>query len=343
MNAIERLRNTFQGLPTDRVPFVPTIYEHAASLIGVTPARAARDAKLLAQGQLAAWERYGHDYVVIGLDIYDIEAETLGCAIRFPDDREIPSVASHILADEPERLTSLHIPDPLTGGRMPLLLEAARRVQEQIGREVDIGIALVGPFTLATLLRGYENLMMDLIDEPDYAAELLAFAGSVELAFGQAAARAGFQVAFNESWIAQPLMSPDMYRETVFPLHKRLIACTHEAGAHNASIVSGGDTTRIAADLYDTGSTIIMADGGLDISAYMTECRRQQSAALRACVSSRLMEQGTDEEVRSAAHSILERFPDRRNLILGCGIVSRDTTPERVRMLSDIASSAGSA
>lgn len=337
MNAIERLRNTFQGRTTDRIPFVPTIYEHGAALIGVTPAQAARSARLMADAQLEAYRRYQHDYLVVGMDIYDIEAETLGCAIRYPDDQEIPSVISNPLADHPEWLSSLTVPDPASAGRMPLLLEAGNRVREQVGREVDIGLAMVGPFTLATLLRGYENLMMDLIDEPAYAAELFSFTAAVELAFGQAAARAGFQVAINESWIAQPLMSPVMYREMVLPLHQALIEGIRAAGAANASIVSGGDTTLIAGDLYETGSSIIMADGGLDLTTYMTACRKHK-AALRACVSSRLMEQGSDTDVESAARAILDRFTDRSHLILGCGIVSRDTHPDRVRLLARIAS-----
>jgi len=335
MNAIERLNNTLLGLATDHIPFVPTIYEHGAALIGVTPSQAARSARLMAEAQLEAYRLYQHDFLVVGMDIYDIEAEALGCSILYPDNRETPSVRSHILSDHPERLSTLTVPDPNTAGRMPLLLEAGSRVREQVGQEVDIGLAMVGPFTLATLLRGYENLMMDLIDEPDYAAELLSFTTAVELAFGQAAAAAGFQVSINESWIAQPLMSPVMYRETVFPLHRSLIEGIRASGAVNASIVSGGDTTQIAHDLYETGSSIIMADGGLDLNVYMTACRNHKSA-LRACVPSRLLEQSSDSDIESAARSILDRFPDRSRLILGCGIVSRDTLPDRVRLLARI-------
>lgn len=335
MNAIERMRNTLKGMETDRIPFVPSIYEHGAVLIGVTPSQAARNAKLMADAQVEAYARYQHDYVVVGMDIYDIEAEALGCAVRYPENNETPFISSNILADHPERLLALTIPDPEISGRMPLMLEAAVRVREQIGHSVDIGIAMVGPFTLATLLRGYENLMMDLIDEPDYAAELFAFTGAVELAFGKAAARAGFQVAINESWIAQPLMSPDMYRETVFPLHQALVRGIKAEGAYNVSVVSGGDTTRIAESLYETGSSIIMADGGLDMTLFMTACRKHR-AALRACVSPQLVEQGSIAEIESSARAILARFPDRRNLILGCGIVSTITHPDRIRLLSRI-------
>lgn len=341
MNASERMRLTFLGQATDRVPFVPTVYEHGAVLIGTTPSKAAHDARLMAEAQIEAYRQYSHDYLVVGMDIYCIEAETLGCAIRFPDTVETPSVVGHPLADAPERLAGLSLPDPLKAGRMPLILEAASRVREQVGTGIDIGIAMVGPFTLATFLRGYENLMMDLIDEPEYCEELFDFTCRVCEAFGAAAARAGFQAALNESWIAQPLMSPDMYRESVFPLHSRVLSAIRAAGAGNASIVSGGDTTRIAATLYEAGSTIVMADGGLDLNPYMAACRRHK-AALRACVPSALVEQGTPAEIEAAARSILARFPDRANLILGCGIVSPHTNPEHVRLLGRIARETGS-
>lgn len=74
------------------IPFIPTIYDHAAALIGRTPSELAQNEDLLVECQLAAYERYGHDLVTVGLDIYNVEAEALGGRVHFYDDNTTPTV-----------------------------------------------------------------------------------------------------------------------------------------------------------------------------------------------------------------------------------------------------------
>ena len=102
MLPLERMALLAQGKLPDRVPFVPTIYEHAAALIAVTPSEMAKSKELIVKGQLEAYKRYGHDLVAVGIDIYNIEAEALGCNIRYFDDKSIPCVSSHILGENKE-------------------------------------------------------------------------------------------------------------------------------------------------------------------------------------------------------------------------------------------------
>ena len=151
----ERMAMVAQGKLPDRVPFVPTIYEHAAALIGVTPSEMARSEALIVRGQLEAYRRYGHDLVAVGIDIYNVEAEALGCSVQYFEDNSIPSVNAHVLAEGSISPDSLQVPDPESAGRMPMLLSAAETVRREIGQEVPVSAASVGPFTLAALLRGF--------------------------------------------------------------------------------------------------------------------------------------------------------------------------------------------
>ncbi len=54
--------------------FSPSVYEHAAFLIGRTPWEVSRDADLLFEAHAEAFRRYGHAPVVVGIDIYNLEA-----------------------------------------------------------------------------------------------------------------------------------------------------------------------------------------------------------------------------------------------------------------------------
>ncbi len=268
MLPIERMALLAQGKLPDRVPFVPTIYEHAAALIGVTPSEMAKSEELLVQGQLDAYRRYGHDLVAVGIDIYNIEAEALGCGIQYFANNSIPSVASHVLAKNKEDIALLAVPDPEASGRMPMLLQAASRVKRELGGEVPVSAAAVGPFTLAALLRGFEALVIDMIRDPAYADRVLDFATEVAATFGEAMVRRGLGVAINDSWIAPPLMSPKLYKAFVLDRHKYMIRRLKAAGATNVGLISGGNTLPIADYLVETGSSLLMADYGTDLAAF---------------------------------------------------------------------------
>ena len=162
MRPIERVRKMNSGETIDRVPFMPTLYEHCASLIDKTPSQVARSKELLIKSQITAYEAYQHDLVTVGLDIYNVEVEALGGKIIFPENSEIPGLRGHPLAGD-DNLNNLEIPDPEKDGRMPLFLEAAEAIKREIGKEVLVNGTIVGPFTLAALLRGFENFIMDLM------------------------------------------------------------------------------------------------------------------------------------------------------------------------------------
>lgn len=336
MTPRERMMRLAQGKLPDRVPFVPTIYEHAAALIGVTPSEMAKSKELIIKGQLAAYELYGHDLVAVGIDIYNLEAEALGCKIQYFANKSIPSVCSHILSKDKEALHELTVPDPEAAGRMPLLLEAAAAIQQEIGGEVLVSAAAIGPFTLAALLRGFEPFILDLLRDPSYAGEVLDFATEVSAAFGKAMVKRGLGVAINDSWITPPLLSPKLYKNFVLERHQKLIKELKEAGAPNVGLISGGNTQPISEYLVQTGSSLIMADHGVDLAAYKAKAEAA-GMTLRGNVKSSLMETGTEEEIIAQAREVLAVGAPGGRFVFGCGVVPLDTDPARVLLLKKFA------
>ena len=81
--------------PPRRVPlFLPAIYEHKAWFIGSTPSAISRDAGLLTRALLAEYEAIGADALAVGVDVYNLEAEAVGCTVTFyeGDDTSIPGI-----------------------------------------------------------------------------------------------------------------------------------------------------------------------------------------------------------------------------------------------------------
>ena len=55
-------------------PFCPSVYEHAARVMGRTPWEVSRDGSLLAQGHIEVFRLYSHRSVIVGTDTYNLAA-----------------------------------------------------------------------------------------------------------------------------------------------------------------------------------------------------------------------------------------------------------------------------
>jgi len=321
------------GDTPQRVPFVPTVYEHAAALIGRTPSETAQNEDLLVEAQLRAYELYGHDLVAVGLDIYNVEAEALGTPVNYYGDSRLPSLAGPLLP-ELQDLDRLRVPNPETAGRMPLYLRAAERVKRSIGGEVLVNGTVVGPFTLAALLRGFEKFILDILNDGAYAGALLDFCRRTALRYARSFLRRGVGVSINESWIAPPLLSPALYEEKVQPVHQCLVAGLKDAGQEHTALICGGNTTAIAEPMLRTGTALLMADSTVDHSYFCRLCA-EYDVMLRASIDSGLLCRGNYAQLCGAAQGIIQACGHYPKFIFGCGIVPFEAPPERVLALKE--------
>lgn len=311
-----------------RVPFVPTIYEHAARVIGIKPSEAAQDENLIVEGQLTCYECYKHDLVSVGLDIYNVECEAMGAVVDYPANDELPRIKQPLLSSEAD-FDSLRLPDPEKDGRMPLFINAAKRINRKIGHEVPVNGVITGPFTLAALLRGFEPFIFDLILEPAFASRLLRFTSQVCLIYADAYIRQGVGLSINESWIVPPLLSPRLYQELVFPVQKKLISAIKRKGQNHVALICGGNTTEIARTIADTGTSLLMADYNADIDLCKEICQKK-NIMLRASVDAKLLVTGNMKELCNRIKAVYVTCSDYSKFILGCGVVGYDVKPETI-------------
>ena len=314
------------------IPFVPTIYEHCAALIGKTPSQVAQSQELLVSAQLKACALYQPRLLSVGLDIYNIEAEALGARIIYPPNDDLPALQGPLIQNDSD-FSSLKLPDPEKDGRMPLLLSACEKIKEKAA--VPVSGTIAGPFTLAAILRGFEQFTLDCIDRPDFARQQLEFAKNVGLAFARAYLARKVGVTINESWITPPLCSPAFYRTVVQPVEKRLIAELKALGFQSIALICGGNTGPIVPDILDTGTSLIMADWGCD-RLYFKELCRARNVILRACIAPAIVQAGDPHVMAGHAHAVIADCRDYPKFIFGCGIVSYDTPPEHVLKLKEI-------
>jgi uroporphyrinogen decarboxylase len=74
-----------EGKRPGAIPFMPAVYEQKAWFIGKTPSEVCRDEDLLVDAVIAEEEALRPDGVIVGIDVYNVEAEAVGCAVSYPD------------------------------------------------------------------------------------------------------------------------------------------------------------------------------------------------------------------------------------------------------------------
>ena len=176
MTSKEMVRRAFSRGELPRNPFIPWVFSHAARLEQISVREMLADPGRLARALHNAQSLYGYDAVTNVFD-HTLEAECCGCPVVWGAEHELPSVLGHPLSSD---VTQSDILNLERNGRLPVVLEATRRLKITLGRTVAMVAVITGPFALADRLLAV-SIMEGLEDSFEKAKSLVKFAGQVAL------------------------------------------------------------------------------------------------------------------------------------------------------------------
>ena len=261
MNSYERLINRIQGKPVDRIPNMNIVMQFAARETGHCYGQVVRNARLLADGMLRCYEKYGIDCLWTISDSVR-EPQDLGAEVIVPDEG-VP-YCPHPFITGPEDFHKLKLMDPASGRAMNDRLEAVRILKETARGEVPVIGWVEGAVAAACNMMGVAEFMYLMMDEPDAAQELLAFCGEQELRFALAQVQAGADI-IGLGDAAASLIGPNMYAEFAVAHEKRIFAEVHRAGALTKLHICG-NINRIMDQAAETGCDILDCDHMVDMA-----------------------------------------------------------------------------
>ncbi|MBK1875609.1 uroporphyrinogen decarboxylase family protein [Pelagicoccus mobilis] len=230
MTPFERYQHMLNGEPVDIYPRTPILMQYAAEHIGSNYGAFASDHRVLVEANIACAKDFDFDQVSCISDPYR-ETSGFGAEIKYHENG-VPECVTPPLADldEIEDLEELTIPQTENSVRMKDRVDAIKAYKKQLGETYSILGWVEGPAALAGDLRGLTDFLMDLIDEPEYSAQLLDICTDTSIQFALEQIKAGADtIGIGDAICSQ--ISPTSYDELIWSRQKRLVDAIRSAGA----------------------------------------------------------------------------------------------------------------
>ncbi len=338
MNSRELVIHAILGSPIERCPCGPLAVHYTARLAGVTLRDYTLDAKKLAACVLHYYEKLHPDAVWLSADTW-VAAEAMGATVGFmSDDQPMCGIGAPRIKSFMD-ITRIPQPNPSRQGRLPIMCEALAIVKEQLGDKVFIvGCFDQSPFSLAAALMGVEELMIKVVDRPDFVQELLERCIEHAVAYALALAGAGADMLSTGDSVAG-LVGRDIYTKIALPAERRVFEDIRAGCDALLSLHICGDTSHILADMATAGADVLEIDSSVDI-ADAIRLVGPEIALWGNIDPVAVLAHGTPEQVRLDASRVINtvRAHARTRFVLSSGCtLAPDTPEENVRALINAA------
>ncbi len=214
MNSTERMDAAINLKPVDRVPNAPFYEAPICTYFGATFRAALLEDQAMADAHMAALDEFKFDWVMVGMGLIGgIIPEALDCKVSFPED--VFPVIEKTTIRSMEDVDRIAKADVYTH-RMERFLKGLSILKKELKGEVPIACEYISPFTIATRLRGTNEIMADMYDNPELVRALQDALVPLDIEIGRALIKSGVDYIFYGADMECPLLiSPNHYREFV--------------------------------------------------------------------------------------------------------------------------------
>ena len=262
MNGLERYLAVLRGRPADFLPRLPILMQYAAEHIGSHYGDFAADHRVMVRANQRCAADFGIDQLSTISDPYR-ETQGYGGEVVYVRDG-VPRCPHPPLIDNKD-LDALPRPNPLTAVRMRDRIDAVHAYRQDSPVAHSIMGWVEGPAAEGADLRGVANFLVDLIDDPPFAGELMDICVGVALDFARAQLDVGAETIGVGDAIASQV-SPGLYESLILPREKRLISGLKEMGAVVRLHICG-DITHLLPGLTELPIDLIDVDHMVDMVA----------------------------------------------------------------------------
>ena len=226
MNEWERIENVLDRLPVDRPPVICPMHAATTALMKAATAyfpEVQDDPIKMARLAIATHDVAGFENVRVPFD-ETVETSAFGVLTGRKGVQNLPLVLQHRIV-HPGDVDKLQVPDPRTEGKVPIVLEAVRLLEEEWdeAEEVPIFLGVTSPLMLAVQLRGDHETLLDMEKDPGLLRSLLNKTTDFILEYLREAVEAGVdQIVLDDPLSNSDFLTMKHFREFAEPYEDRV-------------------------------------------------------------------------------------------------------------------------
>ena len=332
MNGYERIVAALNGKKPDRTPVMLHNFLMAAREYGITMEQYRNNPRLIAESFMAAIDKYQYDGILVDIDTVTL-AGALGVPVDFPVDGPARSHLGNLANLEDAALLK---PARIEDYRyIQVWLEAVRLLSEQYKNQIYIrGNCDQAPFSLAGMMRGMQDWMVDLMMGDDERIEyLLEYCTDATSQFIRLMAQTGCDMISNGDSPAGPdMISPEMFAKYALPFEKKIVEVAHGLGLPYTLHICG-NTDTILDSMFETCADAFELDYKTDIHLIYNKFSTSRTFIGNIDPSAVLC-QGTPALVKQKTEELLSIYRDSPRLIVNAGCaIPAETPSENLKMM----------
>jgi uroporphyrinogen decarboxylase len=336
MNGYEKIKAALRGEKTDKIPVMLHNFMMAAREYGVTMEQYRNSPKIIAESFIAAIEKYQYDGIVVDIDTATL-AGAVGVPVDFPVNDPARTHAGNL--GNLEDVSKLKYPKVEDYKYIQIWLESVRILKEYYKDEIYIrGNCDQAPFSMASMMRGVQNWMIDLMmSKEEQIYSLLEYCTDATSQFVKLMAQTNCDMISNGDSPAGPeMISAELYLKYALPFEKKIAEVAHKEGiAYGLHIC--GNTDDILEYIVMTGADAIELDYKTDIFK-IYKYFHDTTTLIGNIDPSGVLAFGKADDVRKKTLELLNIYRNSNHFILNAGCaIPPDTPSENLRMMIETA------
>lgn len=331
MNASERMAAAIALIPVDRIPNAPFYEAPICRYFGRTFLSALLEDQDMADCHMKALEAFQFDWVMVGMGLIGgIIPEAMGCTVSWLEDvfPIIEKTTVYSLSDV-ERVARSNV----NTDRMERFLKGISILKDRLNGEVPIACEYISPFTIATRLRGTNEIMLDIYNNPDLIRSLQEVLVPLDIEIGKMLIEAGVEYIFYGADMECPiLMSPKHYREFAHTPTTQTINALSKLGARVLPHMCGSIVKTGIVDMLLEMDMHGIMPGNLSQSAVLDIRELKEKVGNRTAIFDNLNPNGplligTPEEVEKDTIAHLEKARGMTGYLFSTAGTTSPSTP----------------
>jgi MtaA/CmuA family methyltransferase len=327
MNGHERISAALKGEKPDKIPIMLHNFLMAAREHGVTMEQYRNSPRIIADTFISAVDKYQYDGILVDIDTVTL-AGAVGVKVDFPVNDAARSHDGNIAdLDDVFKLKPVKVADYKY---IQIWLEAVRLLKEYYKDEIYIrGNCDQAPFSLASMMRGAQTWMLDLMmGTEEQITFLLEYCTDATSQFIRLMAQTGCDMVSNGDSPAGPeMISAEMYVKYAMPYSKRIVEAAHKEGLAYALHICG-NTDVILGHMKQTGADAFELDYKTDISK-IYNLLHDSATFIGNIDPSGVIALGTTDEIKQKTLELLSVYKNSNRFILNAGCAIPPTTPSQ--------------